>query len=109
MAKFFGNVGFAIPEKIAGVATDVMHERPYRGDFERMSRRMETQEGINDDLVVVNTISIIADGFAEEHFFAIRYVCWQGTRWKVNSVEVKRPRLIMTLGVVWNGPVPSEV
>ena len=37
------------------------------------------------------------------HFFAIRYVKWAGTRWKVDDVEVKRPRLKLTLGGVWNG------
>ena len=69
-----------------------------------------TQDGsrrakqVNDDITVQNSISIVADAYAFEHFFAIRYIRWAGTLWKVSDVEVQRPRLILRLGGVYNGP-----
>ena len=48
----------------------------------------------------------MADSYAEENFFAIKYVRWMGARWVVTNVEVRRPRLILNLGEVYNGPTP---
>ena len=59
---------------------------------------------MNDDVVLNNRIEIIADQYAYQHFFAIRYVRWMGVLWKVTNVEVKSPRLILTIGGVYNGP-----
>ena len=37
----------------------------------------------------------------------MRYVHWMGALWEVNSVEVLNPRLILTIGGVYNGPTPD--
>lgn len=108
--KFYGIVGYC--ETVEGTGDkegvwipDVVEERRYTGDVLRNNRRMDSNsESINDNLVVSNSISIVADAYAYEHFFAIRYVEWMGVRWKVTSVEVQRPRLILTIGGVYNGP-----
>lgn len=105
MAKFYGAVGYA--ENIrsdSGVCEERITERKYRGDVLKNVRRLENSEYLHDDLTVNNTISIIADAYANQHFFAIRYVNWMGSRWKVTNVEVQRPRLILTIGGVYNGP-----
>ena len=108
MPKFFGKVGFGMTQETSpGVWVDKITERDYRGDVTKMVRRLEGSEYLNDNLTVSNTISILADAFANENFFAIRYVRWAGARWKVSSVEVQRPRLILTLGEVYNGPTPE--
>lgn len=105
--RFFGAVGYGEPTETAtGVWEDVITEFDYRGDVIRNTRRLESGEHLNDDLSVNNAISIVADDRANEHFFKIKYVVWQGTRWKVSSVEVKAPRLILYLGGVYNGPTP---
>lgn len=105
MPKFFGKVGFGMTQETSpGVWVDKITERNYRGDITKMVRRLEGSEYLNDNLTVSNTISILADAFANENFFAIRYVQWAGARWKVSNVEVQRPRLILTLGEVYNGP-----
>ena len=105
MPKFFGKVGFGMTQETSpGVWVDKITERNYRGDITKMVRRLEGSEYLNDNLTVGNTISILADAFANENFFAIRYVQWAGARWKVSNVEVQRPRLILTLGEVYNGP-----
>ncbi len=108
MPKFFGKVGFGMTQETSpGVWVDKITERNYRGDITKMVRRLEGSEYLNDNLTVSNTISILADAFANENLFAIRYVQWAGARWKVSNVEVQRPRLILTLGEVYNGPTPE--
>lgn len=104
MTKFFGKVGYADTVKTApGVYTEQIVEKPYYGDVTKTARRLEgSSDSVNDKITVSNTISIVADAYANEHFFAIRYVCWAGCRWKVSNVEVQRPRLILTLGGVYN-------
>lgn len=108
MAKFFGNVGYGENvEKRPGVWEDVIIERPYYGDVVRNSRKLEEGKTLNNDLSVGNSISIVADAYANEHFFAIRYVEWAGSLWTVSDVVVERPRLILRLGTVYNGPRPQ--
>lgn len=105
MAKFFGSVGYGETTEIApGVWDDVLVEYKYYGDVIRNSRKFQNGENLNDDLRVGNSISIVADAYAHEHFFAIRYVEWAGTLWIVSDVEVQSPRLILRLGGVYNGP-----
>lgn len=104
MAKFYGPVGYAEEyESAPDVYFERITERNYRGDTLQMNRRWESSQNVADNLVVSNRISILADAFAYEHYFAIRYVKWMGAMWKVTSVEVQRPRLILTLGGVYNG------
>jgi len=107
MAKFYGAIGYGIStETKPGVWKDVITERQYRGDVLRNARRLEDGESANKNLVVDNSISIVADPYAYEHFFAIRYIRWMGALWTVSRVEVKSPRLLLTLGEVYNGPTP---
>lgn len=104
MAKFFGFVGYVeTVETSPGVWEEVACERSYYGDVIRNVRRIEKGLAANDDIDVDNLISIVADAYALNHFFAIRYVQWMGTLWKVTRVEVQRPRLILTIGGVYNG------
>ena len=105
MARFYGEVGYgATAESAPGVWDDVITEKKYRGDVVRNTRRYSEGESVNDDLSVSNSISIVADDYALEHLFAIRYVKWSGVLWKVQTVEVQRPRLLLRLGGVYNGP-----
>lgn len=105
MAKFHGTVGYGESVETApGVWEETITERMYFGDVIRNSRQLREQQKVNDDLSVGNSISIVADAYANEHFFAIRYVSWAGTLWKVSDVEVQSPRLVLRLGGVYNGP-----
>lgn len=104
MPKFYGNVGFIVSQETArGVFSPVPVVRNYFGDVTRMVSQYENGEGVNDDLRLNNRISIVGDPFAYEHFSAIRYVELGGARWKVTSVEVSYPRLILTVGGEYNG------
>lgn len=105
MAKFFGAVGYGeTVESAPGVWDDVITEREYFGDVVRNARGLQEGDKVNDDISVDNSLSIVADAYAREHFFAMRYVRWAGALWKVSHVEVQSPRLILRLGGVYNGP-----
>jgi hypothetical protein len=104
MARFHGEVGYgASVEKAAGVWEDEITERSYFGDIVRNARSLREGEKVNNDLSVTNSVSIVADAYANEHFHAIRYVRWSGTLWEVTEVEVQSPRLLLRLGGVYNG------
>lgn len=105
MARFCGVVGFGYEEETApGVWVNKFVERTYRGDIVRNTKRWENGKSINDDLTIDNRISIVADAFAYEKVFAMKYVRWMGTDWKIRNVEIQRPRLLLTLGGVYNRP-----
>lgn len=106
--RFFGAVGYATAqvETAPDVFAEGVVEVEYYGDILRNTRTLQSGDKVNDDLSVNNSISIVADEYANEHFHAIRYVRWAGVNWKVDDVEVQSPRLILRLGGVYNGPTP---
>ena len=109
MARFHGKVGYAAEsvEKAAGVYEEQVVEYPYFGDVIRNTRQLQDGEKVNNNLTVDNSISIVADAYAREHFHAIRYVEWAGARWEVSNVEERSPRLLLRLGGVYHGPTPG--
>jgi len=105
MAKYYGEIGYAVTkETVSGVWEEEITERKHYGDVLRNFRRQTQGDKVIPDLTVSNAISIVADAYANEHFFAIRYIKWAGAYWLVSNVEVRSPRLILTLGGVYNGP-----
>lgn len=107
MGKFFDVVGYGETledPSDSGVWIDQVTEVQYYGDVIRNTRKLDSGENLNDDISVGNSISIVADEYANKHFFNIKYVRWSGVLWTVTNVEVKSPRLILSLGSVYNGP-----
>jgi hypothetical protein len=104
MAKFHGVIGYVQTEETApGVHSEVVTERICSGDILRNNQRWEKSEHLNDNLVINNQFSIIADAFAYENLPNMRYLQWMNTRWKIITMEIRRPRLILTVGGVYNG------
>ena len=103
--KFFGNVGFFTnsEEVKPGVFKPVIVERPYAGDVNWNNRHFQTSEYQNDDIRLNNQISILSDLYSQQNFASIRYVIWNGVKWRVTNVEVAYPRLTLTIGGVYNG------
>ena len=106
MAKFYGQIGFAQtveePED-SGIWVEKIIERSYYGDVLRISRRWEAGQKINDDITVSNEISILSDPFVAQHIPWIRYVTWNGLKWKVSKADVDYPRLKLSIGGLYNG------
>ena len=104
MAKFYGAIGYAkTVETMPGVWTEQITERDYYGDVIRNSRRLQSSDKVNDDLSISNQISIVADPYAINNFHSMRYAEFMGAKWKVSDIEVQYPRLLLTLGGVYNG------
>ena len=106
--RFSGTVGYAaIAETAPGVWQEVITEKTYFGDVVSNARRLDPPSVVppeaNDTLSLENSFSILADADAYENFISMRYVIWEGLYWTVTHVEVKRPRLILTVGGLWNG------
>lgn len=103
--RFCGTVGYADidVEEAPGVWVAQMVAREYRGDVIRSARRLESTTMLNDNVTVENSFSVVADAFAYENFLKMRYVNWNGSNWTITNVEVRRPRLILTVGDIWNG------
>ena len=104
--RFYGVVGFEEESREVepGVNEQKIVEVSYFGDVLRNTRQLENGDKVNSDLSVSNSISIVADEYANHHFFAIRYIKWAGVLWTVSDVEVQSPRLLLRLGGVYNGP-----
>lgn len=110
MAKFHGVIGYGTTvEGAAGVWLDSIVERTYYGDVIRPARRLQEGQEVNSELTFDNSISIVADAYAAQNFANIKYVQYTGTRWVVTKVEEQRPRLILRLGGVYNGPIGITV
>ena len=103
--KFYGQIGVVITTEkpdAPGVWIPVETERDYYGDVNRVNRKWETLDKINNDITISNEISILSDPYITQNIPWIRYVKWNGVKWMVSNVEVQYPRLILSLGGVYN-------
>lgn len=104
MAKWHGKIGFCnTVETEPGVWNGDITERNYYGDILSNFRKFQNSGGVNDNINIANKISILSDAFATQNFHSIAYAEFMGKKWKVSDVEILYPRLILTLGGVYNG------
>lgn len=104
MAKWYGVIGYSdTVEAEPGIWEEQVTERSYYGELIRNTRRLQTTDKVNDDLTISNQISIVSDPYAINNFHAMKYAVLWGTKWKITSVEVQYPRLILEVGGVYNG------
>ena len=103
MAKFCGIIGYVVTKETEpGIFEECLIENEYYGDIIKNSRRLRDSSKVNSDITGSNQISIIADPFANNNFHAMRYVQFMGAKWKITEVEVQYPRLILTMGGLYN-------
>lgn len=104
MSKYYGKIGFAQTVNTApGVWEDVVVERYYKGDILTNLRRWEKSDGVNDNINISNRISIVADSFAISNLYNLKYIEFTGSLWKVTDISVEPPRLVLSIGGVYNG------
>ena len=105
MAKWYGVIGYAeTSETRPGIYEEQIIEKSYRGDILQTTRRLQSSGQVNDDVEITNRISIIADPtITDMNFQAMRYISFMGAKWKITSVEIQYPRLILTVGGLYNG------
>lgn len=103
MSKFYGKIGYGVTKETRpGVHEEQITERSYYGDLIRNTRRLESSGNLNDNVNIANEISIVADQFAYDNFHSMHYVEFMNAKWKVSSVTVQPPRLILTIGGLYN-------
>lgn len=103
MPKYFGKIGFMVTKETKpDVWEEDIEEREYSGELLRVQKRWQGSDHLNDNLAINNRLSILSDPFAYNNFQSIRYATWMGAKWKVTSVEVAYPRLLLDLGGVYN-------
>ena len=103
MARYHGYVGYAIDvEAYPGVWEEQISEHEYFGDVLKNRINMQLGSVVNAKITISNSISIIADPFAFEHVYAMRYVTYLGKKWSILNVSIERPRIILTLGGLYN-------
>lgn len=105
MAKWFGKIGYAETVESpanSGIMVEQFTVREYYGDLNRNLRRLQSSGNVNDNVTTSSELSIVADPYAYQNFHAIRYAEFIGAKWKVTSVDVQRPRLVLSLGEVYN-------
>ena len=104
MAKWYGVIGYAeTVETDPGVWEEQITERSYYGDTIRNTRLLQNAGGVNDNINVANQFGIVTDPYATQNFHSMRYIEFMGTKWKITNVEVQYPRLILTVGGLYNG------
>lgn len=104
MAKISGVIGYRTSTETApGVWKPSIIERPYYGDLLKNTRRLQSTDKVNDDVTISNEVSIVADPYANENFHSMLYIQFMGAKWKITNIEVQYPRLILSLGGLYNG------
>lgn len=99
MSKFFGTIGFVrTKETEPGIYEQTVEERFFSGDITQTTASWNDAQRINGDLEINHTLSVICDNYLTQNMFALRYVNYAGRRWKVRKIEVRLPRMILTLG-----------
>lgn len=103
MAKWYGNIGFSETVEVEpGIHDQRYTDRKYYGELVRNTSKFQTSGGVNDNVNVSTELSIVSDPYANANFLRMRYVEMYGAKWKINNVEVKYPRLILSIGGVYN-------
>lgn len=111
MAKCYVEIGFVTTEETidensnegTGIWVEKVTPKNYYADIIKNSRMLTSDNKVNSDLMLNNTFSIIADPYLMNNFFAIRYIKFNGNKWEVSGVEVQYPRLLLSIGGLYNG------
>lgn len=104
MAKFHGMIGYAFQSETSpGVWEDQITEKSYRGDFILNQQRWQQSEKVNDDLNLDNSVSVVADAYAYSNSGYMRYIVMNGKKWKITSLAINRPRIVLQIGGLYNG------
>lgn len=104
MAKFAGLVTYVVTkETVPGVWAEVAESVTMRGDIIRKGAVVQNGDKVNDDVVLNHRVSLVADDYALGNYQDIKRIQIDGREWNINNIEVQRPRIIVTVGGLWNG------
>lgn len=100
--KWFGKIGYSdYVETEPGVWENVITELSYFGDIIRNFKSDNQGNSINGDISVTNQISILSNPFLSNNFHKIKYITFGGAKWTIGTVEVRYPRILISLGSLY--------
>jgi hypothetical protein len=109
MARFTGLVGYVTQEEsVPGVWSQSETPKMMKGDIIRQSitngkgDRVADSGKVNDDVSLGHRVSLIGDAYAFANCFNMKWVQINGIKWSISSIEMQRPRIIVSLGGMWN-------
>ena len=101
--KFHGNVGFIqTTNEGHSVHKANLVEKPYFGDVLKYHKQYDAGQQEHDEITINNQISIVANAFAYQNIGFMRYVVWNGQKWKITSADLDYPRIVLTIGGLYN-------
>jgi hypothetical protein len=104
MARFAGSVGYVTQEEhVPGVWSPVETIKMMKGDVIRLSSTYQDNGKVNSDMSLSHRVSLIGDAYAFENYFKLKWINFNGLKVEISAIEMQRPRIIVTLGGVWNG------
>lgn len=103
MTRYSGLVGYGQQVEVEpGVWDTEDKEVMMKGDLLRQNANIQ-DSGINDKVSLNHRVSLIGDAYAFDNYYNMKWVTVNGFKWAVSAIELQRPRLIVTLGGIWNG------
>lgn len=104
--KWFGEIGYFVESNnVDGIVTDSFITQQYYGDIIKDYKTNTSENAVNEDFELSNRISVVADPYLISHFHKIAWISFMETKFKVRSVELQYPRLIVSLGGVFREEV----
>ena len=104
MAKWSGKIGFSTSVEVEpGYWEEQIIEKQYTGDVITHSVKRQNSEGVNQNINISSSISIIANPFANKHCSEMTYITYMGAKWKISDITPEFPRLKLTIGDLYNG------
>lgn len=101
--KWYGQIAFA---ETVETEPDIFETRPvvrtYMGDMTKNYKSNQGGNSINQNITLGNELSVLADPYLQENFHKILYVTFMGSKWRVSSVTEQYPRLILSIGELYN-------
>ena len=99
MTRCSGNIGYAlVAETQPGVWTEEVVDKKYYGEVVTDNRKFTDQNQINDNLNISNNISVVSNKFMLDNMSYMKYITFLKSKWKISSVDIKPPRIIITMG-----------
>lgn len=109
--RYSGRIGFKVTaprEPGSTIYVPTVIWKKYKGEVPRMlSKWTPSESGINDNIDISHTISIVADPFLSHNYRSIFAVEFADDFWDVKSIEIVPPRLRITIGGVYTGDEPT--
>ena len=103
--KWYGKIGFVETVDVGdGIWKPEIVEKYYTGELKRISSKWSSNSNsTNYNVNISNQISIISDPYLEKSLQSIRYIEFMGALYDVTDIEVRYPRLNISVGGVYNG------